>query len=324
MSSTLTAKEQGQGWLFSPATDLLIVANVAWPLLALLGAVAWAGEGITFLQLYVISVAHRWITVPLVLFERRFFPAQARRFGLVAGVTTSLTGVGLLLAYALPHPKAPDNLLIYLMMVDYVWNAWHFASQHAGIFRIYGRRIGEMEGAETEKAVLRTMALWAILRVALTMQDLVDIAWLSWFDPLFFIAPLWWWFREIRKSRRSWPRISYLGSLVLLYGAVVGVLHLPQTSGIRSGVLVAHALFHAIEYLAVCGWSMMGKRGGIWSWAAPRPWLLIGVVVVLSALGNGALLVLGSPWLWGLATLWVSYLHYAWDGMIWKAPAKTA
>jgi hypothetical protein len=27
-------------------------------------------------------------------------------------------------------------------MIDYVWNAWHFGSQHAGGLRMYARKVG--------------------------------------------------------------------------------------------------------------------------------------------------------------------------------------
>ncbi len=56
--------------------------------------------------------------------------------------------------------------LVLLLLVDYVWNAWHFASQHSGISRIYGRtaRPELQTRGLVEKVALRVFILYAIFR----------------------------------------------------------------------------------------------------------------------------------------------------------------
>src|SRR5204863_4658011 len=56
---------------------------------------------------------------------------------------------------------------LVLVAIDYFWNSWHFAAQHAGIARIYGRmaRPEEPTRGRWEKVLLRTFILYAIFRV---------------------------------------------------------------------------------------------------------------------------------------------------------------
>ena len=117
-------RSRAPAWLFSGPVDLALIANLGWPLVAVIGTASWSVEPLTFLQFYVLSAAHRWITFPLVLLDRERVPAQATRFAAAALAAAVITGLGLLLALAIPHPDAPGDLLVYLVMVDYVWNAW--------------------------------------------------------------------------------------------------------------------------------------------------------------------------------------------------------
>ena len=50
-------------------------------------------------------------------------------------------------------------------MIDLIWNGWHFASQHAGVLRIYSRKVGG-GSAWLERHGLRLFIFYTALRVA--------------------------------------------------------------------------------------------------------------------------------------------------------------
>lgn len=322
-----TARAAGAPWLVAPAVDLLVIANLAWPLVALLGGLAWTSGTMTFLQLYVISSAHRWITVPLVVMDKRWFPGQTKRFTGVAAAITLLWAAVIGLAIVVPPATGP-NLLLYGLIVDYVWNAWHFASQHAGIYRIYGRKVeGKTDdvAAEREKSLIRVMVLWVLLRNVLTLALgagtlPAGLEYARYLDPFVFLGPLWLLWREVRLGDPArLPRLAYLGSVTALYAAITATMWGGPLQ-VRVGILLAHALFHAIEYIAVCGWVGQKKQGGAWTYVAPRITTMILGFCLVVGVANWLVLNLWSLQAWAIITLWASYLHYAWDGMIWKAP----
>ncbi len=324
------------GWILSPTWDLLLLANVLWPLIALAVVMSPSvmppvaegeREWLPFLQLYLLSAPHRLITVPMVLLDARHM-ANWRRFALIAACLTA--GGCLLAALGMAVPYGTSTLM-YLMIVDFAWNAWHFASQHAGIARIYGRKAhpeDTVDDAIQEKATLRIMVLWVFMRVGMWhgMQGInAEMAtWIAniaqWFDPLFFLAPAWLLLREIRRvNAAAWGRIAYIGSAVALYGSMLVALRIDGR--VLLGLFVAHACFHAIEYFAVIGWAASKKKGGAWEVVAPQAAMwTVAFVFVVGLLNWGVAAV--SLWWWGFLTLLISYIHYAWDGMIWKAPTK--
>src|SRR5207302_8576879 len=156
-------------WLVGPWFDLLFLANLAWPVAVLLALLRPLGEtdALSFFQVYFLSTPHRWITLVLVFCDSERFWKEPAKFG---GLGLALILLGLaLVAVAGFVPFAAGSLML-LMMLDYVWNAWHFAAQHAGIARIYGRMARpeqSIEHAEFEKMALRTLVLWVFFRFAI-------------------------------------------------------------------------------------------------------------------------------------------------------------
>lgn len=87
----------------------------------------------------------------------------------------------------------------------------------------------------------------------------------------------------------------------------------------------ASALFHALEYLTVVGWSVRqryernGARLGLLSWLAPRWALALGLfVLILGAAGWLMDQRLLETWL--TINVVIAFLHYAYDGIIWRQP----
>lgn len=321
------------GWLVSPLFDLVFMANLAWPVIVFLALrdLPWINQPITFLQVYFISTPHRWITLMLVFGDRDRFIKEPWRFG---GIGLALIGLGLALVALGEYWPGLQNPLTLLMMLDYVWNAWHFASQHAGISRIYGRLSRpdtSDRAAAFEKMAIRTLVLWVFFRLAMFMASTRDFSgaetvrqWLpvmDWIDPFMLIAPLVLLGREVLAYRPNLlGRLVYMSSVIALYGVQLVVIHFQQQAWMNA-LFLAGAIFHASEYLAVCNWSVRKKSTGLWRYQLSRTGL--GVLVFMAVLGLANWMIdRQSGYAWAMITLLVSLLHYGFDGMIWKSRPK--
>jgi len=317
------------GWLISPSVDLVLFANLLWPVVALL---AWLSPSLlepplTGIQVYFLSTPHRWVTLVLVFLDRSQFAAQPRRFTLVG---LGLLSAGALLVALGTYFPVSGNTLALFMMVDYAWNSWHFASQHAGISRIYGRLCKanmEPKSAEFEKLALRVLVIWAFIRLAAVVALRREtpfaglsgvLSHLTWLDPVFAGPAVWLLFQEIRAyAPERFGRLAYIGSVVAIYVAQMVALNLGYDK-VTMALFLAGAVFHALEYLAICGWAMAKKRSGVWNYLAPRAALF--VLVFAAVLGITHITIeRQSVYTWTLITLLVSLLHYGYDGMIWKS-----
>ncbi|MSQ97443.1 MAG: hypothetical protein EXR98_23215 [Gemmataceae bacterium] len=137
-------------------------------------------------------------------------------------------------------PYAAGSLML-LMMLDYIWNAWHFAAQHAGISRIYGgmaRPEQTAEHAEFEKMAIRVLVLWVFFSFAIHIGAALEYGenlrwipdWLVWVDPLVFIPAILLLAREAGAFRpQCLGRLLYIGSVIALYGAQLFAILLGNT-----------------------------------------------------------------------------------------------
>ena len=308
-------------WLVGPWFDALLMANVGWPLVVL----AQVGEGFTgeaglrFWQVYYVTTPHRWITLLLVFFDRERFDQRRGIFlGLAACAVAVCLGV-----------RLTTGALTCLLAIDYVWNAWHFAAQHHGIYRIYSR-LGNprpMPRASLEKWAMRGFLLYVILRVAsATWSNAALEERLRMCDLAAVVVPVWLCLREmVGLGSRSPGRLLYLGSVSVLYVSLLWAVHQRQF-GLVLSLTTASALFHAIEYLSLVSWSVRqrhtvaGSRMGLLSHLVPRWGLALAVFIVV--LGAGSWLIdqrFVEAWL--TINVIVAFLHYAYDGLIWRRRA---
>jgi hypothetical protein len=314
----LSPARAATGWLVGPWFDALFIANVAWPLLVFvqLGDGFGGRTGLQFWQLYYITTPHRWITLLLVFSDRERF--RERR---VAFVTLAVAAVVLCLGVRLT-----TGALTCLLAVDYVWNAWHFAAQHHGIYRIYGR-LGTPSNPwalALEKWSMRAFLLYVTLRVAsATWSDAAVEEVLRSCDWLAAVVGVALVTRELARPRGgSAGRTTYLFSVCGLYLALLWAVH-ERRVGLVLCLATASALFHAIEYLALVSWSVrqrhsaLGGRMGPLGYLVPRWGLALGVFVIV--LGAGGWL-LDQRYLeeWLTVNVVVAFLHYAYDGLIWR------
>src|SRR5688572_14241418 len=271
-------------WLVGPWFDLFLIANIAWPLLLVMQfQEGFSGrEGVQFWQLYFLTTPHRWITLALVFLDRERLAARRWVFvGIAAVVIVACLGV-----------RLATGTLTCLLTIDYLWNAWHFASQHHGIYRVYGR-LSEPDrraGLNLEKWMLRLFVLYVIVRVAgATWANTSLERALSTSDWLALAVPMWLIARDVVRGCSA-GRTSYLVSMLALYVALLMAAHFHQPATVLA-LATASALFHAIEYLALVTWSARnrhvarGEQMGLLAHIVPR-WgmaMMIFVAVLGSA-----------------------------------------
>lgn len=339
MPASTAARKSGP-WIDGARFDLLFIANWYWPLLIVFALISTTTleNTIGFWMVYMLLTPHRWITLPLVFLDKERYAERPRLFLGIA----MFTALGIL-ASILTLPT-----LTLLLVIDYLWNAWHFAAQHSGIGRIYGRVAYPTDrgSAFWEKALLRTFIIYVILRLGMSLMVEDRIVWLGWLDT---IVPYMTWTdlpmlsipcyllgRDLlRMSSATVGRVLYMASVLSLYSLILVLAHFqPVTHRINPvmiGALTAITIFHSTEYLAIVSWTVKKrfapKTTGLLPQLAKR-WTLT-LAMFMLGLGVSAWLLRvpegstqtpeASQKIWFVLNMFVSFLHYAYDGIIWKA-----
>lgn len=303
--------------MLGPVPDLLLICNLWWPIVAV---GVWRGgqpahEELHFLQIYFVTTPHRWLTLALVWGD----PRQRRIRG---GACMAIAAAAVLVCGGMWFFS---GTFLCLAIIDYLWNVWHFAAQHHGVYRLYtrGQQPGTRLGTRLERIALRGVIIYVMLRAAgwtwqwaslehhLAAVDL-GIAW--------GMVALW--VRSAWAGRSREGSVLYLASVLLLFGALLAAVH----CGRRDWVLplaTASALFHACEYLAVCAWSVQrsGPDAGWLTRLAPDAASVL--LCFIAACGAaGWWLNARHAELWMGANLAAAFIHYAYDGLIWRSAAR--
>lgn len=325
------------GWLLRPWVDLVFVANLGWPLIAWFVATCsttTAYQTFGFLLAYFVIMPHRWLTLPLVLLDRpRWNERRWAYLGVLAGI------VALCSTIRLSMPT-----LALLVAIDYLWNAWHFAAQHAGIARMYSRLSKpQLAGNGTlEKIVLRTFFLYVLLRVTGQFVPEESFPWLEWAGslmptlascdlPILLLPASLLVYEAAHICRAGVGRLVYLVSVCSAYAALLLGVHYNWT-GVMLGCAVVVTWMHSTEYMAVVTWAVPKNRGLAQHALIARliPQWTVGLLAFMAffAVTTGVLQAsyVNPRWLelWVWLNLNVSLLHYAYDGMIWKRSRKPA
>lgn len=307
----------GRGWIVSPAFDLLFFANLGW-LLLLLPGVARTDTPIDFWLVYFVTLPHRWMTLVLVLTDRDRRAGQERRLKVVA----LLAAVVVLGAYF------GTGAFLCVALIDFVWNAWHFGSQHAGVLRIYTKKVGGGV-AWLERHGVRYFVAYGALRAAGWTTGAIEAdsqlaPWLRALDLVVLLIPLALMVTNLAGATRDRAgKLCYLASVCVLYtGFILSV----RAANPRLTLVfaVAASMFHAVEYLAIVT-HYARRRGTVGSDGAfrvlARYWLLFLSAYVVLLGTAGAFFARpdsGFAVAWQGLNLWAAMVHYAFDGMIWK------
>jgi len=311
-------------WMVSPLFDLLFFANIGWVVLLIPAALSvTAVESVEFWQIYFITTPHRWITLLLVATDPDRRGGRTALFLLIAAVTVAIVFGARLVGGA----------FVCLAMIDLVWNGWHFASQHAGILRIYSRKAGG--GRRTlEMYGLRTFVFYVTLRMIGWLTGWTELnptvaGILPWIDGAMLSLPALLLAVELFNGAARRPaKVIYLTSVSAIYACLL----LGASTGNKPLVLwlvLGTALFHAIEYLAIVthyAWRRRTVGGPAPFQAMAKHWLLVlaAFVVCLGLVASFAErsdFTSEHQWLfefWVGFNLCTAFLHYAYDGMIWK------
>ena len=327
-----TPKRPPAGFLFSPTIDLIFIANLFWPAILLVDGFGGIDthESLLFWQIYFITAPHRWITLILVGLDRE---RTSNRGALFGGLAIGILAITLCLRFG-------TGSLLCLGVVDYVWNAWHFSSQHHGIFRIYERQrtgTGQPGKLPLEKILFRGFLLYVIARVAglgWSEGPFLGSEWLKFADGFWLVIPV---VLVLRQTIRTWRSpagsmagLCYLTSVMALFSSMLLAAHWEKGQLVLQ-LALASAIFHSFEYLSIVTWSVQQSRQrsqratsvALFSYLSQMWILFLLIFVVVIGVGN-YLLSRGLFEFWVLINIVVAFWHYLFDGMIWKRPAKPA
>ena len=304
-----------------PVADLACVINVFWLAYAGLQYLAFSGESpqLTVILMHFLVLPHRFITLGLVFLDREQFARRPRTFlalpVLFLGLAFASRGVSMRVAGV--------DSFVCLAAIDYAWNAYHFSAQHYGMTRIYGKKGTGVNRPRLERWILVCGITYVIMRLTqwgMGVQALVTV--LPWVDVLAGAAFLTLILLEVAQGVPSLPKLLYLSSVSALYGGILVAMHFLSVKVLAASV-AATGFFHSMEYLSIVTFYVKSKaRSGSWgakllSSAAARWGVVLAGYMALMGLGT-AFLNGVDPLVYALIVTPVSFMHYAYDGIIWK------
>ena len=335
-AKSLTSRD----WIGSPAVDLIffgfgwIPVFLAYVLAEKAGLRASVWPMLLLFVLF-INFAHRHLTLPLVYADPEQF---SRRRGAYIGLPIFflLLTVATLLYMEPGRTKPIRPYFTALLFVSVAWTIYHTLMQKLGILRIYSRKAG-YGNARLDKAMI--FSWFAYLFFACAASPVIErrAAKLSsvgrilkrFLEPVFPVLPYVAWLAlalaltvtffylktEWSAGRRfHWPKNIFLVSILLLYATFL------------YDFLVGYAVFgfsHAIEYLAfvyIFAGRKYRARSPDSSWmakAVSRQALSFGLFIVAMGLFFLPWRLISSGTLaWYVAGS--SFLHFIYDGWIWK------
>lgn len=324
MTSGSAGSDADAGWLVAPWFDLPFVVNIGWIFTLTLGLLAQAETSevaptLEFWQLYFLTTPHRWLTLAVVALDPDRREGRGAWFLALAGLAAVVIAAVWVCA----------DGFVCLLLIDYVWNGWHFAAQHSGVLRIYARK-SPGGNVVFERYGLRVFLCYVIARTAgWTTGWLEDqpnlLRWLTTADLAMLALPALLLAIEFAARPLRQAKLCYLASVTALYATLLIALSLDLKALILALTLAA-AIFHATEYLAVVthyAWrrEALGSPGPFQSLARSwTAWLafFLGGVGMVSAWAQTSQSGGRVPDWWIGLNLWAAFLHYAYDGMIWK------
>ena len=290
-------------WVRGPAWDAVFLQSALWllPLVLWLGRDARALDALIFALTALFWIGHRFTSAWLAYGTEAYRPllrAQPVRFVFVPLAVTALC-FAILLPPDAALPFTRTERAIALAIIDYAFNTWHFAAQHFGALSLYRARSGS--GARRRDRLFALGIGGALIFVADLLAGAVAYPerWLgalpAWVaaeqQPIRFTATALliaatasMLVAELRDMRISLPRILYALGLA----AMVAVALQPR------GLFLFVAIWTVQHWILAVGLGAQAPSGE----TAPargvlrrtlhalntRPWLLIAILMILSAI----------------------------------------
>jgi len=307
-------------WIITPTIDLTCL-SLGW-LAFFLMPYYFANHAETFRLIAVTSfAAHRYFTFPLVYLDRIEFHRQKTIYIITPILCLAL--VGLCYYFRIDEPE--------MFAFWYLFNYFHFVRQKYGILRIYsGKARWGHKRLDAWTSYLWGMAGFAFMfayqsdvegRVMHYLRTVAggtpiptSIAQLIYL--LAMITTLIWLIYEWRNpAPKNWPKLIFLFSIIFMYGIV------PILS--TDALFIATSFSHAAEYIALVGLTIKNKsqknalESPILTHAAKHIVVyIVGFIFVVSTLLFG--LKTWSLLAFLVFTYGTSFMHFIFDGMIWK------
>jgi len=303
------------GWLVSPAFDVLFFCNL--PAIFLLLPFQDTNP-LEFCQIHFLTMPHRWLTLAALAMDRD------RRDGLSRA---ALAGIAVFFGSLTLAVLGLTGDLTCLLVLDYLWNGWHFASQHSGILAIYSKRCRDTTRMRMERLVTRAFVFYVIIRTAgwstgwienypQATRSLAAIDGTVLFLAACLVA------RILFTRPLPLAKACYATSVMLTYSLLLLGLIL-DSKWLIGSMAVASALFHATEYMAFFSYYAwrrreIGRNDAFQAMA--RNWTTFLAIFCILLGTASALLQQGASISrrWLALNVWVAFLHYSYDGLIWK------
>ena len=309
-------------WIVSPTVDLSCI-SLGW-LVLFIASYFFAEYSESFRIIAVTSfVAHRYFTFPLVYFDRIEF--ERRRLIYIIAPVFCLGFVALCYYLRIDDPE--------MFAFWYLFNYFHFVRQKYGILRIYSGK-GQWGHKQLDTW---TSYLWGIAgfgymfayqanlegRIMHYLHTLIGTPLPIVGAQAIYVAAtavtIAWLIYELRSNQINWPKLLFVASVVFMYGIV------PILS--TDALFIATSFSHSAEYIALVALTVYNKskRDAFESPILTRAGHHIipytaGFIVVVSALLYGLKslsFALALP-LFLVFTYGTSFMHFIYDGMIWK------
>jgi hypothetical protein len=289
---------------------LLLLVIFGWPVLMIAFYLLHAkvsDHSLVFVESYFLNVPHRWLT---------FFLLPTRGFYRRNTSLVYFLAVGVLVTYGALY--AVTRSFEFIVIIDYLWNGWHFASQHYGVARIL-ESPQQPRSRRTENFLIRFFVMYAILRFASFPQAAnptlvyalkVIGGKAAYLDYLVLSIPAWLIAREwLRMDQNaSSNKLFYWSSVYLQYAAFLYFINTHNATGLLA-ISFANTAFHCGEYM-ILGFHRLQLRG-----VHVAGLLLLGIVLIPVFTG-GFTAAYARP-LYVVAFI-VSALHYGYDTFLWR------
>lgn len=337
------AENNSSDWIGGPKTDLIFFC-FGWVPVFLAFVLAFeAGRKqdlwpVLIAFVLMISFIHRHLTFPLVYADPDQLAARKKAYVLFPFLFFLLTLAGILYVEPGLGPKARPvrPLLAVLVFLSVVWNIYHTLMQKMGILRVYSRKAGYGR-PWVDKAMIWVWFLFLLLQLAASPKVQQEVVRLSAagrmlnrvFEPLLPVMPYlagaalaaglvitgFYLKQEFsHRGRFHWPKNLFVLSVLLLYAT----LGYDFVAG-----YAAFGFSHAIEYIAFVNvfsrrkyLARPAESSPLAAWIRRQGWSF-GVF----AAGMVTIFLLWRHWSWttlGWYILASSFLHFLYDGWIWK------